>query len=80
MYGGLIGTKITDEFWQFNMTSSEWVQVDLDFIKSKHSESQWRAVVGHTAHVIDSTMHVIMGRSPRYGYMNTVQECDLSES
>ena len=79
MYGGVIGTQITDEFWQFNMTSKEWLQVDLPFIQSEHSDSQWHAVAGHTAHVIDGTMYVIFGRSPVYGYMNLVQECDLSK-
>lgn len=35
------------------------------------------SVVGHTAHIYNNTMFVIFGHSPDYGYMNTVQECNL---
>lgn len=79
MYGGVVGDVISDEFWQFNTTSREWLAIDLEVIQSQHSSSQWRAVSGHTAHVIDSIMYVIFGHSPVYGYMSTVQECDLSK-
>ena len=80
MYGGLLGGAIiTDELWEFDLVSNEWTQIDLEFIKHAHPESTYFATSGHTAHVIDNTMYVIFGHSTVYGYLNTVQECNMGE-
>ena len=79
MYGGLLDNEITDELWLYNISASEWIPINLAMIKSVHAASQYLKVVGHTAHVIGDIMYVIFGHSPVYGYLNTVQECNLSE-
>ena len=79
MYGGLKDNIITDELWLFNISASEWIPIDLALVKHSHILSTYLRVVGHTAHIIGDKLYVIFGHSPVYGYLNTVQECDLSE-
>jgi len=80
MYGGLLGGAIvTDELWEFNVVTNHWTRINLQVIKRDHPESMYFATSGHTAHVIDGVMYVIFGHSAIYGYLNTVQECNLGE-
>ena len=79
MYGGLVDNKISNELWLFNISAREWIPIDLDLVKRSHTLSNYLHVVGHTAHIIGNRMYVIFGHSPVYGYLNTVQECDLSK-
>ncbi|KAK2177373.1 hypothetical protein NP493_601g02014 [Ridgeia piscesae] len=79
MYGGLLGGAIvTDELWEFNVVTNHWTRINLQVIKRDHPESMYFATSGHTAHVIDGVMYVIFGHSAIYGYLNTVQECNLA--
>lgn len=71
MYGGLQGKTITNELWRFDINSHEWT------LNAGKPNNTGKAVVGHTAHVIDGIMYVIFGHSPVYGYMNTVQEYNI---
>ena len=79
MYGGLVDNEITDELWLFNISAREWIPIGLELVKHSHPLSTYLRVVGHTAHIIGDIMYVIFGHSPVYGYLNTVQECDLSK-
>lgn len=74
MYGGVIDSQITSEFWELNLSRSEWIEIDLHMTSHSHVP-----VSGHTAHVIGGKMHVIFGYNPDLGFINIVQECDLSE-
>ena len=68
MYGGMVSNSVTSELWAYSIKKNEW----------SHSKNDRAvAVVGHTAHLIDGIMYVIFGHSPIYGYMNTVQECNM---
>ena len=63
---------VREDLWSFDIGTLLW---------HKHLPTfgEARAVVGHTAHMIDGIMYVIFGHSPIYGYMNTVQECNMSK-
>ena len=81
MYGGLKGKNITPELWSYNTTTNEWRLITVTEAPSEEGarENEVIAVVAHTAHIYKGTMLVIFGHSPDYGYMNTVQECNLGE-
>ena len=74
MYGGL-RRVILDELWKFEIMTNSWSRVEVNAA----DQDNMIAVVGHTAHIIGGIMYVIFGHSPDYGYMNTVQEYNLSE-
>ncbi|XP_013386295.1 attractin-like isoform X2 [Lingula anatina] len=68
MYGGLVGKKqVTNELWKFNINTKDWLLVNQTGLQ----------VVGHTAHYVNGEMIVIFGHSPVFGYLNTVQKCDI---
>ena len=77
MYGGIIGKEITDEMWIYNLSSNSWISISSELVSSYHPGNTFYAVVGHTAHLIDGIMYVVFGHSALYGYMNTVQECNM---
>ena len=70
---------ISDELWLFNISAREWIQIGLSIVQKKYPVSTYLRVVGHTAHIIGDTLYIIFGHSPVYGYLNTVQECNLSK-
>ena len=70
MFGGMVNNLVTDELWSYDITDSVW---------ETHVPTSGVALsaVGHTAHIIDGIMYVIFGHSPVFGYLNTVQECNM---
>lgn len=74
MYGGAVKNTATDEFWEFNFTSSRWSPV------AAVGTTKPFATVGHTAQVVGSFMFVFFGHSPTYGFLNTVQCFSFGES
>lgn len=74
MLGGAVDNTATDEFWQFNLTASDWSKVRAV------GTTKPFATVGHTAQVVGSLMFVFFGHSPTYGFLNTVQCFSFGES
>ena len=71
MYGGIHGQYVLSELWQYNISMNRWTQMVIQ------PGDVARAVVGHTAHVVDNIMYIFFGHSSIYGYVNSVQECNL---
>ncbi|XP_071506476.1 attractin-like protein 1 [Diadema antillarum] len=69
MFGGsLHGRSLSDELWSFNHSSRTWSKLTNGFY----------SLEGHSAHVVDDVMIVIFGYSPVYGYLNSVQEYNIT--
>ena len=74
----MYGNTVTNELWQFDLEEREWTLLDPEAINEITKTEQNRlAVVGHSAHVVRGIMYIIFGHSPIYGYMNTVQQCNI---
>lgn len=71
MYGGIHHQHVLSELHEYNISKGEWRRHTI-----KPDNKAW-AVVGHTAHVVGNIMYVFFGHSPKYGYVNYVQECNL---
>ncbi|KAL8587016.1 hypothetical protein ACOMHN_023406 [Nucella lapillus] len=67
VYGGVRDGKVKDDLWSFDPTTANWTRL---------AESGY-PVSGHSAHVVNRTMLVFFGYSPKFGYMNQVQQYDL---
>ena len=90
MYGGTMRSGHTSkELWALNMTSLVWARVDTKQgscmggkteATGPHKGQQGPKLcgpihsMGHTATVQSNRMIVIFGHSPKYGYLDTVQE------
>jgi len=83
MYGGTMRSGHTSkELWALDMTTSLWERVEtkkgicLPERGSSFTPSLCGPIhsMGHTATVQSNRMIVIFGHSPKYGYLNTVQE------
>ncbi|XP_075145870.1 attractin-like protein dsd [Haematobia irritans] len=95
MYGGVIkGAGITNELWSFDIPTRTWTNMTTMYdycwkiaYTDKAICGRLR-VTGHSATLVPGDkssngyryMIVIFGRSPDYGYLNTVQEYDLVDN
>jgi hypothetical protein len=73
---------VTGELWQFDMQQSVWTLLANDSMPAAVGggvSTSGLAVAGHTAHLINTTMVVLFGHSPLYGFVNIVQEYDTGE-
>lgn len=86
-YGGYIQHMgVSNELWAFDVSAKTWENITIKYDSCSLSTSMCGPIktVGHTATLVpafDSEtnteykyMIVIFGHSPRYGYLNTVQE------
>ncbi|XP_076460551.1 attractin-like protein 1 isoform X2 [Babylonia areolata] len=69
VYGGVRKGEVMDELWVFDPATSNWTHLA--------TASSGYPVSGHTAHVVGRTMLVFFGYSPKFGYMNRVQQFDF---
>ncbi|XP_012222964.1 attractin-like protein 1 isoform X2 [Linepithema humile] len=80
MYGGVVhNSTVTNEIWAFDVSSKVWENVTVHDDCHNRTICGPLKVAGHTATLVQShgkkeKMVVIFGYSPRYGYLNTVQE------
>ena len=80
MYGGTMRSGHTSkELWALDMNTKLWERVET--VKGRCMWSSFGPSLcgpihsmGHTATVQSNRMIVIFGHSPKYGYLNTVQE------
>lgn len=69
LYGGVHKTVTVKDLWKYNITSKAWTKLQPGPYN----------ISGHTVHVVDSTMIIIFGYSPDYGYSNKILEYNFSE-
>lgn len=80
MFGGKLEVKsanVTDELWVFNVARRAWSL-------RKPAPSPPYALQGHSAHVVElgdgePAMLTFFGYSPVHGYIDKVQEYDISK-
>lgn len=77
LYGGLLKNgSIVSDIWEFDLRMERWREIrDTKLIGTLVSERL--ASTGHTATLVGSTMVVIFGYNPLYGYLNYVQHYDM---
>lgn len=84
MYGGKVDMdngNITNELWIFNIPTLSWTRKTPTVL----AHGQQYDLEGHSAHIIemdsgDVIMIIIFGYSALYGYINSVQEYNISKS
>ncbi|KAK3590248.1 hypothetical protein CHS0354_041323 [Potamilus streckersoni] len=69
IYGGVSNRIVQNDLWIYRIAERKW-----EYKKPNQSI----AVAGHTAVVVGHMMYIIFGHSPRYGYMNIIQEVNLN--
>ena len=79
MYGGTMRSgHVSRELWALDLTTLIWERVETSQGQCMASDSAKLCgpinSMGHTAHVVSNRMIVIFGHSPKYGYLDTVQE------
>ncbi len=85
MYGGTMRSGHTSrELWSLDLDLLSWERVDTKVgqclsIDQSGGRTKGKLCgpfhsMGHTATVISNRMIVLFGHSPKYGYLNTVQE------
>ena len=80
MYGGTMRSGHTSrELWSLDLDLLSWDRVDWvpgQCTDRKGDDKLCGPIhsMGHTAHVVPSRMIVIFGHSPKYGYLDVVQE------
>ena len=80
MYGGTMRSgHVSRELWALDLKNFIWERVETSQGQCMASEVAKLCgpinSMGHTAHVVTNRMIVIFGHSPKYGYLDTVQEC-----
>ena len=80
MYGGTMRSgHVSRELWALDLNNLIWERVETSQGQCMASEAAKLCgpinSMGHTAHVVVNRMIVIFGHSPKYGYLDTVQEC-----
>ena len=80
MYGGTMRSgHVSRELWALDLNTLIWERVETSQGQCMASEVAKLCgpinSMGHTAHVVVNRMIVIFGHSPKYGYLDTVQEC-----
>ena len=70
---------VSRELWALDLKNFIWERVETSQGQCMASEAAKLCgpinSMGHTAHVVTNRMIVIFGHSPKYGYLDTVQEC-----
>ena len=70
---------VSRELWALDLKNFIWERVETSQGQCMASEVAKLCgpinSMGHTAHVVTNRMIVIFGHSPKYGYLDTVQEC-----
>ncbi len=79
MYGGTMKSgHVSKELWALDLVGYQWERVETSQGICMSSESAQLCgpinSMGHTANVITNRMIVIFGHSPKYGYLDTVQQ------
>lgn len=88
MYGGVISGKgVCDELWAFDVSAKSWENITVkaaDVCNGTHTMCGPLKSAGHSATLVPGYdtaakinyqyMVVIFGHSPKFGYLNTVQE------
>ena len=73
---------VSRELWALDLKNFIWERVETSQGQCMASEVAKLCgpinSMGHTAHVVTNRMIVIFGHSPKYGYLDTVQECKYS--
>ena len=82
MYGGTMRSgHVSHELWALDLNTLVWERVETSQGQCMASEAARLCgpinSMGHTAHVVSNRMIVIFGHSPKYGYLDTVQEYHL---
>ena len=82
MYGGTMRSgHVSRELWALDLNTFIWERVETSQGQCMASDSAKLCgpinSMGHTAHVVTNRMIVIFGHSPKYGYLDTVQECKI---
>lgn len=91
MYGGDVKESgITNELWSFDIKKKIWQNITVNteackFVNKTNVICESLKVTGHSATLVtdknnNSYMLVIFGRSPQYGYLNTVQEYNFNSN
>ena len=79
MHGGTMRSGHTSrELWALDLDLLSWDRVETQsgqcMVSDSHKLCGPLHSMGHTANVIANRMIVIFGHSPKYGYLDTVQE------
>eukprot|EP00094_Tigriopus_californicus_P013495 TCALIF_13053-PA protein Name:"Similar to tag-53 Putative protein tag-53 (Caenorhabditis elegans)" AED:0.08 eAED:0.08 QI:208/1/1/1/0.92/1/14/654/1185 len=85
MYGGTMRSGHTSkELWALDLDLLSWDRVETEsgqcMINEDHKLCGPIHSMGHTATVVAHRMIVIFGHSPKYGYLDTVQEYHLGSN
>lgn len=84
MYGGTMRSGHTSrDLWSLDLDLLSWSHVNVTqgqcMSQGEHKLCGPIHSMGHSANVIANRMIVIFGHSPKYGYLNTVQEYHFGE-
>ena len=79
MYGGTMRSGHTSkELWALDLDLLSWDRVDTETGQCMVNVDRKLCgpihSMGHTANVVAKRMIIIFGHSPKYGYLDTVQE------
>ncbi|CAD5118840.1 DgyrCDS7518 [Dimorphilus gyrociliatus] len=67
MTGGSYNQETKDEVWKFDIKKSKWEALS-------NPSHPFLAVKGHTSHIFGEKLYIFLGFSPKFGYVNWVQE------
>jgi len=75
MYGGVMRSgHVSKELWSFDLDSREWDKETVIRGRCLGELCGEIHCAGHTATLVENRMILMFGHSPKYGYMDTVQE------
>ena len=78
MYGGVMKSgHVSKELWSFNIVKQTW---DMEAVNTGRCIGEMCGEIhcaGHTATLVENRMLVMFGHSPKYGFLDTVQEYHL---
>ena len=75
MYGGVMRSgHVSKELWSFNMSTQVWGKETVTKGRCLGELCGELRCAGHTATLVENRMMIIFGHSPKYGFLDTVQE------
>lgn len=79
LYGGLLRNgSIVSDIWEYDLRMERWREIRDTRIMST-IVTERLASMGHSATLVGTTMVVIFGYNPVYGYLNYVQQYDMGK-
>ena len=75
MYGGVMRSgNVSHELWSFNLSTRAWGKETVTKGRCLGELCGELRCAGHTATLVENRMMIIFGHSPKYGFLDTVQE------